>query len=138
MSIILVNHLNVRIGPSFNCQKVAYYNACQTINSGEELVENEGIIWLRFTDKSGNKRYVAVYDKGNTYVDVRPSIPGPRPVACPPPSSTGIPGIPSITKFPDNRIQKWGNCFLCICVKGGLTTLDECMDCLIGVFLLEN
>ena len=50
-------------------------------------------------------------------------------VVCPPTSPTGIPGIPTIIEFPDIRIKRWGNCFLCICVKGGLTTLEECMDC---------
>ena len=41
---------------------------------------------------------------------------------------SGIPGIPIISQFPDPRIQKWGDCFLCTCVKGGLTTMDQCMQ----------
>ena len=35
MSRVLVNHLNVRAGPSTNSQKVAYYDAGQTINSAD-------------------------------------------------------------------------------------------------------
>ena len=71
------------------------------------------------------------YNKDNTpYVDVAPHIPGPRPPAVyPPPSSTGIPGIPKLSQFPDNRLKNYGDCFLCTCVKGGLTTLEQCMDC---------
>ena len=41
---------------------------------------------------------------------------------------SGITGIPIISQFPDPRIQKWGDCFLCTCVKGGLTTMDQCMQ----------
>jgi len=41
---------------------------------------------------------------------------------------SGIPGIPLQRHFPDQRIQKWGCCFLCTCVKGGLTTMDQCMQ----------
>ena len=62
MSRVLVNHLNVRAGPSTNSQKVAYYDAGQTINSADLLIENEGRIWLRYTGGSGNKRMkVALY-----------------------------------------------------------------------------
>ena len=64
------------------------------------------------------------------------TIPGPRRNnnpnpnnPCPPPTYTGIFGIPNMGKFPDYRIQKWGDCFLCVCVKGGLTTLGKCMNC---------
>ena len=62
MSRVLVNHLNVRAGPSTNSQKVAYYDAGQTINSADLLIENEGRIWLRYTGGSGNKRVQEIKD----------------------------------------------------------------------------
>ena len=139
MSRVLVNHLNVRTGPSTGSQKVAYYDAGQIINSGDLLLEGDGRIWLRYTGASGNKRFVCAYDKDRSkYVQAAAHIPGPRwdpvpipvPVPVPIPSGvTGVPGIPKQTQFPDHRIQKWGCCFLCTCVKGGLTTFDQCMDC---------
>jgi len=135
MSRVLVNHLNVRAGPSTNSQKVAYYDAGQTINSADLLIENEGRIWLRYTGGSGNKRYICAYEGGSVFIDVPGNIPGPRPDGGhpppppPPTGETGIPGIPKQRQFPDRRIQNWGCCFLCTCVKGGLTTFDQCMDC---------
>ena len=44
-------------------------------------------------------------------------------------SLTSVPGIPIQNDFPDSRIRNFGCCFLCTCVKGGLTTLEQCMDC---------
>lgn len=131
MSKVLVNHLNVRTGPSTGAQKVAYYDAGQIINSGDLLVEGDGRIWLRYTGGSGNKRFVCYYDiNGSIYVEVPGNIPGPRiPTRkIPYNSDTGVPGIPRQTQFPDGRIQKWGCCFLCTCVKGGLTNFNQCMD----------
>ena len=134
MSRVLVNHLNVRTGPSTSAQKVAYYDEGQVINSGDQLIQNEGRTWLRYTGGSGNKRYVCVIDtNGSKYVDVPPHIGGHPPPPPPPPqpqnSPTGIPGIPKQSQFPDYRIRNWGCCFLCTCVKGGLTNKDQCMDC---------
>ena len=143
MSKVLVNNLNVRAGPSFNSEKLGTYNAGDIIKSGDLVFENEGCLWLRYTSGSGNKRYVCVCDKdGTKYVDIPDNIPRDRnfgglcdkPInnstsTSPPVSGTGIPGIPKQSKFPDKRIQRWGCCFLCVCVKGGLTTYDQCMDC---------
>ena len=135
MSIVLVNHLNIRTGPSKNAEKVGYFDAGQKIGSYEALIENEGQIWLKFTDDKENLRYVCVFDTNNEcYVDVHSTIPGPRRNnnpnnPCPPPTYTGIFGIPNMEKFPDNRLKNYGDCFLCTCVKGGLTTLEQCMDC---------
>ena len=134
MSRVLVNHLNVRTAPSTSAQKVAYYDEGQVINSGDQLIQNEGRTWLRYTGGSGNKRYVCVIDtNGSKYVDVPPHIGGHHPPPPPPPqpqnSATGIPGIPKQSQFPDYRIRNWGCCFLCTCVKGGLTNKDQCMDC---------
>ena len=128
MSVVLVNHLNVRTGPSTSAQKVAHYDSGQTINSGDLLLEGDGRIWLRYTGGSGNKRYVCAYDKDRSkYVQAAAHIPGQR--WDDPRSDTGVPGIPRQTQFPDQRIQRWGCCFLCTCVKGGLTTLEQCMNC---------
>ena len=71
MSKVLINNLIVRAAPSTTSEEIALYNAGQIINSGEELIENEEGIWLRYTGQSGNKRYVMAYNKDNTqYVDV--------------------------------------------------------------------
>ena len=122
MSRVLVNSLCVRTGPSTNSQKVAHYNEGDIISSGDSLIQNEGRTWLRYTGASGNKRFVCAIDAdGSKFVDVNISGPGPSP--------TGIPGIPKQQQFPDHRIRNWGCCFLCTCVKGGLTTQDQCMDC---------
>ena len=135
MSRVLVNSLNVRAGPSTSTQKVAHYDAGQVINSGDLIIQNEGKYWLRYTGGSGNKRYVCMWDNGNFYVDVPSHVPGPRPIPIPTPIPvpgpfpTGIPGIPKQKQFPDQRIRNWGCCFLCTCVKGGLTSQAQCMDC---------
>ena len=130
MSKVLVNNLIVRAAPSTTSEEIAQYNAGDIIHSGDLLIENEERIWLRYTGQSGNKRYVMAYDKDkNKYVDVPPDIIGPRPEPCLPHSPLGVPSFPKLYQFPDPRIQKWGDCFLCICVKGGLTTLEQCMDC---------
>jgi hypothetical protein len=139
MSRVLVNSLNVRTGPSTNTQKVAHYDAGQVIKSGDLIVQNEGRYWLRYTGGSGNKRFVCMWENGTYFVDVPADVSGPRPppqnpqpIPTPQPifgGETGIIGIPKQQQFGDSRIQKWGCCFLCTCVKGGLTTAAQCMDC---------
>ena len=79
MSRVLVNNLDIREGPSTSSEKVGIYNIGQIIKSGQLLIENEGNIWLKFTEVSGNTRYVIAYDKDKTpYIDVESHIPGPR------------------------------------------------------------
>ena len=134
MSRVLIDGLNVRTGPSTSATKVAHYDAQQMINSGDLLIENENRIWLRYTGGSGNKRFVcAINNDGSKYVEVAGHIPGPRSIPIKEEKKihgeTGIEGIPKQRYFPDHRIQNWGCCFLCTCVKGGLTTKDQCMDC---------
>ena len=115
MSRVLVNNLNIRVAPSLTAETVGFYNAGDMIMSGEELIKNEGCVWLKYQYASGKKRYICCIDKdGIKNVEI---------------SYTGILGIPKQIKFPDSRIQKYGDCFLCTCVKGGLTTYDQCMDC---------
>ena len=129
MSRVLVNGLNVRTAPSTSAQKVAHYDQGQIINSGDSLIENEGRTWLRYTGGSGNKRFVCAIDRdGTKYVDVH--IQNKEKYDQQNQTSvTGIPGIPKQSQFPDARIRNWGCCFLCTCVKGGLTTRDQCIDC---------
>ena len=132
MSLVLVNHLNIRTGPSKNAEKVGYFDAGQKIGSYEALIENEGQTWLKFRDAKGHPRYVCVLDTNKErYVSLPVANPGPggNKDPCIPPSQTGIPGIPKLSQFPDNRLKNYGDCFLCTCVKGGLTTLEQCMDC---------
>jgi len=132
MSKVLVNGLSIREGPSTNSQKVGKYDEGEIINSGNLVEENEGRFWLRYKGGSGNQRYVCMWENGKYFVDVPSHIPGPRPEGGGPQpshSETGIPGIPKQKEFPDNRIRKSGCCFLCTCVKGGLTTQAQCMDC---------
>ena len=121
MATVLVNHLRVRAGPSVNTPEVAYYDAGQKIYSTLGLVENEGRTWLKYQAASGNIRYICQRDiNGNIFIDCGPP---------PPPSETGIPGIPKQTAFGHESIRNWGCCFLCTCVKGGLTTASQCVDC---------
>lgn len=90
MSKILVNKLKVRSKPSKNSEIIAEYNAGDIIHSGDLLIKNEDIIWLRYTGSSGNKRFVCVWENGTYFVDVPPYIPGPTPIIiidCPPPYS---------------------------------------------------
>lgn len=140
MSKVLVNSLNVRAGPSTSSAKVAHYDAGNTINSGNLIVQNEGRYWLRYTGGSGNQRYVCMWENGTYFVNVPPNVPGPRPEPIPEPippsgqlpipgSITGLPGIPKQRDFSDHRIKQSGCCFLCTCVKGGLTTKAQCEDC---------
>ena len=37
--------------------------------------------------------------------------------------------LPKLYNFDDERIKRWGDCFLCTCIKGGLTTYSQCNDC---------
>ena len=126
MSKVLINNLIVRAAPSTTSEEIALYNAGQIINSGEELIENEEGIWLRYTGQSGNKRYVMVYDKDNTqYVDVAPHFPNNFNKCRGGCVCGGCPrSLPKQSQFPDPRIQNLGSCFLCKCIKGGLTTLE--------------
>ena len=99
--------------------EVAYYDAGQVIHSVLGTVENEGRTWLKYRGGSGNVRYICLRDtNGQIYINYGYNN-----------SETGIPGIPKQTAFGDNSIQKWGCCFLCTCVKGGLTTASQCVDC---------
>ena len=140
MSRVLVNRLNVREGPSTNSRSLAHYETGDIIKSGNLLIANEGRIWLRYKGGSGNDRYVCAIDNdGSVFIDVPSNVPGPRqlgntvPNSAPIPptnnSDTGVPGIPRQRQFNDYRIQNWGCCFLCTCVKGGLTTKEQCEDC---------
>ena len=133
MSIVLVNGLNVREEPTTNSKKLAQYYKGQKILTGDLLIMNDNRLWLRYNGSSGYKRYVCVLDEDcSLYVDFEKGIPlyiendeynddvedyG-----------TGIRGIPLQKDFPNEIIRKWGCCFLCTCVKGGLTTLLQCMD----------
>jgi len=135
MSRVLVNNLTVRTGPSTSAAKVDHYDFGKMINSGELLIFNENRIWLRFKGEEGNKRFICVINNdGSKYVEVAESIPRPRNIIIPIPppilcGETGIALIPKQSQFPDHRIQNGGSCFLCACVKGGLTNKDQCMDC---------
>ena len=136
MSKVLVNRLNVREGPSTNSKTIAHYEAGDIIKSENLLMENEGRIWLRYRSNSGNDRYIcAINNDGSVYIEVASNVPGPRNLgnfvsnnSRPNNSLTGVPGIPKQSQF-DYRIKNWGSCFLCTCVKGGLTTKEQCENC---------
>ena len=139
MSKVIADNVNVRDGPSTKANSVAKYNKGEIITSGDLLIENEGRIWLRYKGGSGNQRYIcAINNNGQVYVDVASGIPGPRSLSknnnnnsgqTSNNSVTGIGTIPKQGQFSDNRIKKWGCCFLCTCVKGGLTTKEQCEAC---------
>ena len=128
MSRVLINGLNVRNSPSTKSEKVAKYDAGQIINSGDLIIMKEGRYWLRYTSYSGNERYVCIWENGTYFVDIPPHISGPRPGPSPR-GVTGISGIPKQSQFDDDRIKRNGCCFLCTCVKGGLTNATQCMSC---------
>ena len=126
MATILVNHLRVRTGPSVNTPEVAYYDAGQRINCVLGTVENEGRTWLKYRGGSGNERFICLRDiNGDIFINYGQPPPPPPPR----PSETGIPGIPKQTTFANESLRKWGCCFFCTCVKGGLTTASQCLDC---------
>ena len=76
MSRVFANCLNVRDGSSTNIEKVGHYDAVDIINSGNELIENEGRIWLKYLGGSGNYRYVCAINNDNSkYVEVPGHIP---------------------------------------------------------------
>ena len=136
MSKIIASKLQIREGPSTNTKSVGEYNVGEVINSGMLLIENEGRIWLKYKGSSGNDRYVCAIDKdGSEFIKVASNVPGPRKLggsgnrSSGGNSVTGVPGIPKQSQFDDVIIRKWGCCFLCTCVKGGLTTKAECEKC---------
>ena len=111
MARVLVNHLRVRTGPSVNSPEVAYYDAGQIIHSNLGLVKNEGRIWLKYMGGSGNERFICQRDiNGDIFIDIGEELPKQK-------------------NFADNRIKRYGCCFLCTCIKGGLTTYSQCEDC---------
>ena len=116
MSTVLVNGLKVRTGPSTNSESPDYYDKGDIIQSGNLIIVTEGRYWLRYTGRSGNQRFVCARDTdGSQYVNVDPSIP--------------IVYDLKQKSFPNEDIRNSGCCFLCSCVKGGLTTMDACLDC---------
>ena len=132
MSKVLIDKLAIRASPSLNAETVGNFNSGQIINGEKELILNEGRIWLKYKDESEQIRYVCVIEGNNSLnVEVPQNIPGPRKINFPIPenSSTNLSEVLRLTKFNDPRIRNWGDCFLCACVKGGLTTFDQCMDC---------
>ena len=105
-----------------NTPEVAHYDKGDRINCVLGTVESEGRTWLKYRGGSGNERFICLRDtNGDIYIDY----------GCPPPphSDTGIPGIPKQSTFNDESLRKWGCCFFCTCVKGGLTTASQCLDC---------
>ena len=126
MSRVLVNNLCIRKGPSTNAEKIPnkYYNAGEIINSGEALIKNDDRTWLKYTSSTGEKRYICAIDKdGTKFIEVPINIQSTSN------GETGVKDIPRQKHFPDERIQKEGCCFLCTCVKGGLITYEQCVDC---------
>ena len=98
-----------------NTPEVAYYDAGRIINSVLGTVENEGRTWLKYRGGSRNERFICLRDiNGNLYIKY-PIYP--------------INEQPKQDNFDDVRIKKWGDCFLCTCIKGGLTTYSQCIDC---------
>lgn len=136
MSRVLVNNLSIRDGPSTSCSKLGSYNEGEVIKSGDQLIQNEGRTWLRYYSSKGDLRYVCAIDNnGSKYIDF-PSYLGVQ--STPAPANfqqsediwkTGLRHFPLQKDFPIESIRKSGCCFLCTCVKGGLTTQEECLDC---------
>ena len=144
MATVLVDGLKVRAEPTVNSEEIAKYYKGDRILTGDLLILNDNKYWLRYTGKSGNKRYVCMFnqnDKDNPlYICLDKDV-----------SfyweynedddeeedqdddeedyGTGIKGIPKQKDFPYPNIRKYGCCFLCTCVKGGLTTFNQCMSC---------
>ena len=130
MATILVNHLRIRVGPSINAEIIGFYNSGQRINTLLELIENEGRTWLKYKDDNNQIRYVCVKDiGGENFVSLPCGFGGGCNCGRRDKRYIDIPGLPHQMVFPDLRIQKWGCLFLCICVKGGLTTVSQFMDC---------
>ena len=132
MSRVLANGLKIRAGPSTSSENVhnEKYNSGDIINSGEAIIHNDNRYWLKYNGASGNKRYVCAWDiDGTKLIDIPLNIPGPRPGQIDNKSETGIPGIPKQNKFPNDNIKQSGCCFLSTCVKGGLSNMNQCLDC---------
>ena len=69
MSTILADCLNVREEPSTNSKKISKYYKDQKILTGDLLIKNGNRLWLRYTGRSGYKRYVCVLDEdGSLYL----------------------------------------------------------------------
>lgn len=117
MSRVLVNGLCVRAGPSTNTAKVAHYDAGDIINSGQQLIENEGRIWLKYLGGSGNYRYVCVINNDNAkYVNVPGHIPGPRTI-----SGGGNIPIPQKNVSSGWKLTAYCSCAHCCGKSDGIT-----------------
>ena len=148
MATVLVDGLRVRTEPTVDSDIVAKYNKGDKILSVDLLIFNEGRYWLRYTGNSGNKRYVCMQDEDEEkYIDLYKDVNfynleeeiedqdeeedevEDQDEDDDEDYGTGINGIPKQKDFPVSAIQKYGCCFLCACVKGGLTTFNQCMSC---------
>lgn len=136
MSIVNVDGLKIREGPSLNSGVVGHYNCGDVIRSGDLLIQNEGRTWLRYYGATtGVPRFVCAKDNnGSIFINVDSNIRGgnpiPSPVSqCTRGGETGFSGIPLQKKFPIEGIKLYGCAFLCACVKGGLTNQDQCLQC---------
>ena len=129
---VLAETLDVKTGPSINSESIAKYFKGEIINSGHLIIKNEDRYWLQYIGSSGNKRYVCVIEKDSTkniedvidddnQKDKNDNHNGKNDDICY--------KLPLSKDFTDNRIKRWGVCFLSICIRGGLTTKAQIEDC---------
>ena len=142
--------VNVREGPSTSTDIVAKYNKDETVKY-DNLIENEGKLWITYLGSSGNRRYCCARDDdGEWYIKLKnPSAPissfspsssysrslsySPSFSSSPsfPTSPTSI--TPSVSMYQKSSkheaVRKSGCCFLCCCYLGGLNNINEADDC---------
>ena len=61
MATVLVDGLIVKSEPRVNSENIAEYNKGDRILTVDLLIFNDDRLWLRYTGKSGNKRYVYMF-----------------------------------------------------------------------------
>lgn len=129
---ILAETLDVKSEPSINSEIIAQYKKGEIINSGHLIIKNEDRYWLRYMGSSGNYRYVCAIEKDGTkniedFIDNDNETDNNEQHN--EKYSVGCCRLPLAKYFSDFRIKRWGDCFLCTCIKGGLTTKAQCEDC---------
>lgn len=119
-----LTRVKVRSSPSTSAESVAVYSEGVTV-SYDSVVPNEGRTWISFIEGSGLRRYCCAIDtNGEHYiVNVGQSQ---RNVQVK--GDTGFPNIPTQNQFAQKAIRISGCLFLALCVKGGCTTEEECVD----------
>ena len=119
-----LTRVKVRSSPSTSAESVAVYSEGETV-SFDSVVQNEGRTWISYIGGSGLRRYCCAIDTDGEHFIVNV---GQSQSNVQVKGDTGFPNIPTQKQFAQRAIGISGCLFLALCVKGGCTTKEECVN----------